>query len=154
MILTDAAAFAAAMGGAGRLAGLDLGTRTIGVAFCDAGWRIASPAALVRRTRLTADLAELGKLLTGGGAAGVVLGMPWNMDGSAGPRAQATRAFAREAQPRLALPFLLWDERLSTFVAHEAMADAGVANRRRRDRIDAAAAAVILQSAIDALGGP
>lgn len=147
----NTADFAAALPQGGRLAGLDLGTRTIGVALCDSFWRVASPATTIRRTRLNADLAQLAALFATNEVRGIVLGMPLNMDGTAGTRAQATRAFARDAERVFALPLLLWDERLSSFEAEEAMIAAGVSVRDRRERIDAAAAAVILQSALHQL---
>lgn len=153
MILKDGAGFRAALPGGGRLLGLDLGTKTIGTALCDAGWRFASPARTVQRTRLAADLDQLRAIAGANMIAGIVLGMPWNMDGTAGPRAQATRAFARECVAALPMPLLLWDERLSTFEAEDAMIASGMKRAKRRERIDAAAAAVILQSAIDAMSG-
>jgi len=150
VILADGAAFRSALPGGGRLLGLDLGTKTIGTALCDDGWRFASPARTVQRTRLAADLAQLRAIATANIVTGIVLGLPWNMDGTAGPRAQATRAFARECVKAMPLPLLLWDERLSTFEAEDAMIASGMKRAKRRERIDAAAAAVILQSAIDA----
>ncbi|MDT7935000.1 MAG: Holliday junction resolvase RuvX [Sphingomonadaceae bacterium] len=144
--LYDGAAFRAALGGPHRLIGIDPGTRTIGTAFCDAGWRVATPARTIERTRLAADLAALAALVAEGGAGGVVLGYPLNMDGSAGPRAQATRAFARDLIAALALPLVLWDERLSSHAAEEALRASGT---RTQARVDAVAAALILQSFID-----
>lgn len=148
---TDHARFRAALPAGGRLLGLDLGTRTIGTALCDAGWRFASPAGTIRRTKLAPDLAALTTLAARNAVAGIVLGLPLNMDGTSGPRAQATRAFARALTGALPLPLLLWDERLSSFEAEEALIASGISPARRRERIDAAAAAVILQSAIDQL---
>lgn len=144
--LYDGAAFAAALGGPQRLIGLDLGTRTIGTAFCDAGWRVATPARTIERTRLATDLTALAALVADGGAGGVVLGYPLNMDGSAGPRAQATRAFARDLIAALRLPLLLWDERLSSHAAEDALRASAT---RRSGRVDAVAASLILQSFID-----
>lgn len=146
----DLAAFAAALPAGGRLMGLDVGTRTIGVAVADAGWRVASPFGVVARRRLVADLAELRAIAAAQQAAGLVIGHPLNMDGTPGPRAQATRAFAREARA-LALPALLWDERLSTAEAERAMLGQDLSRAKRARRIDAHAAAIILQGAIDAL---
>jgi putative Holliday junction resolvase len=148
----DLDAFAAALPGGGRLMGLDVGTRTIGVALADAGWSVASPWGVVARRRLAADLAELRALAAAQQVAGLVIGHPLNMDGSAGPRAQATRAFAREARA-LGLPILLFDERLSTAEAERAMLAADLSRAKRARRIDAHAAAIILQGAIDALAG-
>lgn len=150
MITTEPAAMAAALPSGGRLMGLDLGTRTIGVALCDAGWSFATAAHTIARTRLAADLAALAALARAQRIAGVVLGLPLNMDGSAGPRAQATRAFARSLDP-LGLPVLLWDERWSTVAAERAMIDADMSRAKRAAAIDRAAAAYILQGAIDAL---
>ena len=145
-------AFAAALPDGGRLMGLDVGKRTIGVALADAGWRIATPYGVLARRRLAADLAELRAIAAAQQVAGLVIGHPLNMDGTAGPRAQATRAFAREARV-LGLPLLLFDERLSTAEAERAMIAADFSRARRARRIDAAAAAIILQGAIDALAG-
>lgn len=150
MTATTAAAFAALLPGGGRLIGLDLGTHTIGVALADAGWSVASPFGTVARTRLAADLDRLAAIIAAQQVAGIVLGMPVNMDGSRGPRAQATRAFAR-ALAVLGRPILAWDERLSTAEAERAMLAADLSRAKRAARIDAAAAAIILQAALDAL---
>ncbi len=131
--------------------GLDLGTRTIGVALADAGWSFASPLETVARTRLAADLARLQAIAAAQQIAGLVLGMPVNMDGSRGPRAQATRAFARDIARALSLPLLAWDERLSTAEATRAMLDQDMSRARRAAKIDSHAAAIILQGALDAL---
>ena len=147
----DARLFAAALPARGALVGLDLGTKTLGVAFCDADWRIASAAATVTRHRQAQDFAELRRLAGARALAGIVLGYPLNMDGSSGPRAQATRAFARALEAEFGLPLLLFDERLSTHAAEEAMIDQGRSRKARAERIDALAAAHILQGAIDAL---
>ena len=135
----------------GPLMGLDLGTRTIGVAVSD-GLRIAATGLeTLRRTRLAGDLARLGGIADGRGIAGVVLGMPLNMDASPGPRAQATRAFAREIERALALPVAYWDERLSTVAADRMLIAADSSRKRRAEVIDAVAAAYILQGALDRL---
>lgn len=145
-------AFAAALPQGGRLMGLDVGTKTIGVALADAGWSVASPWGVVARRKLAADLAQLRAIAAAQQVRGLVIGHPLNMDGTAGARAQATRAFAREARA-LELPVLLFDERLSTAEAERAMIAADLSRARRARRIDAAAAAIILQGAIDALAG-
>lgn len=152
MITADAAQFRAALPEGGRLAGLDVGTKTIGVALCDAGWTIASAAETIRRTRFTADLAALGALCAQHAVKGLVIGLPLNMDGSDSPRTQSTRAFARNCAP-LALPILLWDERWSTVAAERAMIAQDMSRARRAEKIDAHAAALILQGAIDGLAG-
>ena len=151
MIAPTLAAFAAALPQGGRLMGLDLGTKTIGVALADAGWSFASPLETVARTKLAADLARLRAIIATQQITGLVLGHPINMDGTRGPRAQATRAFARDAARVLALPLLLWDERLSTAEAERAMLDQDLSRAKRAARIDAHAAAIILQGALDAL---
>lgn len=136
----------------GVLMGLDIGTKTIGTAFCDAGWRFASAGKTLPRGKFAADKAKLEALAAERAVAGIVIGLPRNMDGSEGPRAQASRAYARNLAP-LGLPILLWDERLSTASAERSLIDQDFSRAKRADRIDAAAAAVILQAAIDALAG-
>lgn len=149
MITEDRSAFRAALPGGGRLLGLDLGTKTIGTALCDAGWSFATPAGTIRRAKFTADKAALVAVIAAQGVKGMVLGLPRNMDGSEGPRAQSTRAFARNVADLG--PVLLWDERWSTAAAERAMLEQDVSRAKRADRIDAHAAAVILQAALDAL---
>lgn len=149
-VLTDPAAFAAAVP-AGSLLGLDLGTKTIGVAVCDPARRLATPLETIARRRFGEDAARLERLARDWRIFGYVLGLPYNMDGSEGRRAQSTRAFARNLAGRQDLPILLFDERLSTFAAAELLRAAGVEGVRRRAIIDSQAAAVILQGAIDAL---
>ena len=151
MITTDTAAFRDALPGGGRLAGLDVGTKTIGLALCDAGWSFASPAETIRRTKFTADLELLKRFVAKEGVRGLVVGLPLNMDGSDSPRTQSTRAFARNVDAPLALPILLWDERWSTQAVERAMIDADLSRARRADLVDKLAAAHILQGAIDAL---
>lgn len=135
----------------GPLMGLDLGTKTIGVAVSD-GLRLSATALeVVRRTKFAADATRLETLLTGRGIVGIVLGLPRNMDGSEGPRAQSTRAFARNLAPRIAIPIVFWDERLSTVAAERALLEADTSRKRRAEVIDKVAAAVILQGALDRL---
>ena len=136
---------------AGALIGLDPGTKTIGVAVSDERRTLASPLETIRRTRLTDDLEKLRGILDARKAVGIVIGMPLNMDGSAGPRAQSVRAFTRSIEDAFGLPVLQWDERLSTYTADEAMKDAGVRRDKRAERIDSAAASIILQGALDRL---
>jgi len=134
-----------------RLAGLDLGTKAIGVALSDPGLAFASPLTTVRRTKFGRDAAALLALVAEHGVGGLVIGLPVNMDGTEGPRAQATRAFARNLGGLTSLPIVLWDERWSTLAAERAMIEADVSRARRRERIDAVAASLILQGALDRL---
>jgi putative Holliday junction resolvase len=130
--------------------GLDVGTKTIGVALCDAGWSFATPAELVRRTKFSADLARLQAMAAAQHVVGVVVGLPLNLDGSDSPRTQSVRAFARNLQP-LERPILLWDERWSTQAVTRTLIDADASRARRAELVDKMAAAYILQGAIDAL---
>ena len=148
--LTDAGAFLRLVP-TGVLLGLDPGTKTIGVAACDATRRLASPVETIRRTKWTADLARIAAIARERQAVGIVLGYPLNMDDSEGPRAQAARQMGRNLIRGLALPVLLWDERLSSFAAEEAMAEAGLNAAQRRERVDRAAAALILEAALAAM---
>ncbi|WP_411339030.1 Holliday junction resolvase RuvX [Sphingopyxis sp. J-6] len=150
MITTAAPDFAAALPDGGRLMGLDVGTKTIGVAFCDAGWSFATPDKTIVRKKFSVDLDALKTLVAAHSITGIVVGLPLNMDGSDSPRTQSTRAFARNLAP-LALPLLLWDERWSTAAVERAMIAADVSRAKRAERVDSAAAAFILQGAIDAL---
>jgi len=134
------------------IAGLDLGEKTIGVAVSDIGRSIASPLALIRRAKFTADAAALLKLMETRGAAALVIGLPVNMDGSEGPRAQSARAFARNLLRRHDLPIAFWDERLSTEAVNRMLIDEADASRARRASVvDKTAAAWILQGALDRL---
>jgi len=150
MITTAAADFAAALPSGGRLAGLDVGTKTIGVALCDAGWSFATPDKTIIRKKFSVDFEALKALIAAQSVVGLVVGLPLNMDGTDSPRTQSTRAFARNLLP-LALPVLLWDERWSTAAVERAMIAADVSRAKRAERVDSAAAAFILQGAIDAL---
>jgi putative Holliday junction resolvase len=152
MITTATADFAAALPGGGRLGGLDVGTHTIGIAYCDSEWTIASPAELIRRTKFTVDLAKLRELAARQSLRGLVVGLPLNLDGTDSPRTQAVRAFARNLLP-LSLPILLWDERWSTAAVTRTLLDADASRARRAELVDKMAAAYILQGAIDALAG-
>ncbi len=152
MITASAAEFRTALPTGGVLLGLDLGTQTIGTAFCDAGWRFASPAKTLSRGKFGADQAALAALVAERSVRGIVIGLPLNMDGSAGPRVQSSRAYAANLAV-LGLPILLWDERWSTVGAERGLIDQDMSRAKRAQRIDAAAAAVILQGAIDALAG-
>ena len=150
LITADTSEFAGLLPAGGKLAGLDVGTKTIGVAICDAGWHFAGPLETIRRTKFTRDLASLTIIIERERLAGLVVGLPLNMDGSDSPRTQSVRAFARNLSP-LDLPLLLWDERWSTQAVERAMIEADVSRARRAEKIDALAAAHILQGAIDAL---
>ena len=134
----------------GKLAGLDVGTKTIGLAVCDTGWSFAGPSETIRRTKFTADLEQLRTFIQREGVVGMIVGLPLNMDGSDSPRTQSVRAFARNLAP-LGLPILLWDERWSTQAVERAMIEADVSRAKRAEKVDALAAAHILQGAIDAL---
>ena len=153
LITTAAAEFRDALPMGGALLALDLGTQTIGTAFCDAGWRFASPGKTLKRGKFGADRVALAALMQERSAAGVVIGLPLNMDSSEGPRAQSSRAYARNLSAALGMPILLWDERWSTASAESALIAQDMSRARRATRIDSAAAAVILQAAIDALTG-
>ena len=142
--------FASALPVGGKLAGLDVGTKTIGLAICDSGWHFAGPAETIRRTKFTQDLATLTVFAQKESVRGIVVGLPLNMDGSDSPRTQSVRAFARNLAP-LQLPILLWDERWSTQAVERAMIAADVSRAKRAEKVDALAAAHILQGAIDAL---
>ena len=150
MITTLAAEFREALPEGGRLLGMDIGTKTIGLALCDSGWTIATPAELLRRGKFTADLERLRALAAAQQVKGLVAGLPLNLDGSDSPRTQSVRAFARNLAP-LGLPLLLWDERWSTQAVTRTLIDADASRARRAELIDKMAAAYILQGAIDAL---
>ncbi|MCC6737101.1 MAG: Holliday junction resolvase RuvX [Bauldia sp.] len=145
-------AFAGLLPPRGPLLALDLGTKTIGVAISDIGRRIGSPLVLIRRTRFGADADALTRLAATHQAVGFVLGLPLNMDGSEGPRAQATRAFARNFAGRTDLPIAYWDERLSTAAAERMLIDADRSRARRAELVDKTAAAWVLQGALDRMG--
>jgi len=150
MITTDPATYRATLPHGGRLLGLDLGTKTIGTALCDAGWSFASPALLIRRTKFTADKAAIQTLITEQLVSGLVIGLPLNLDGSDSPRTQSTRAFARNVED-IGLPILLWDERWSTQAVERQMIAEDLSRAKRAERVDKIAASYILQGAIDAL---
>jgi putative Holliday junction resolvase len=150
VITTDQAEFRQALPSGGRLIGLDVGTKTIGIALCDAGWSFASPAELIRRTKFTADKAALTGLIAAQAVTGIVIGLPLNMDGTDSPRTQSTRAFARNLID-IGLPILLWDERWSTVAVERTMIEQDLSRAKRAERVDKLAAAHILQAAIDAL---
>jgi putative Holliday junction resolvase len=150
VITTSSSEFREALPDGGRLVGLDVGTKTIGVALCDAGWTIATPAEMIRRGKFTADLERLRAIAEAQQGKGLVLGLPLSLDGSDSPRTQSVRAFARNLAP-LGLPLLLWDERWSTQAVTRTLLDADASRARRAELVDKMAAAYILQGAIDAL---
>jgi putative holliday junction resolvase len=147
---TDPIPFTTALPRRGRLIALDVGTKTIGTALCDANWTIASPATLITRAKFTADKAAIEMLIAREQVIGLVIGLPLNLDGSESPRTQSTRAFARNLEA-LDLPILLWDERWSTAAVERQMIAADITRAKRATRVDCAAAAYILQGAIDRL---
>jgi putative Holliday junction resolvase len=141
--------FAAALPPNRAIAGLDLGDKTIGVALSDLRRQVATPIEVIRREKFTIDAQRLLALLTARGAFGIVLGFPLNMDGSSGPRVQATQAFARNLEKLTPLPICYWDERLSTVAAERALLEADTSRKRRKEVIDQVAAGYILQGALD-----
>ena len=149
----NVAEFAAALSEGGRLAGIDPGTKTIGLATCDAGWSFATPHSTIARTKFTADLVLLRRFLAAERIKGLVMGLPLSMDGSDSPRTQSVRALARNLAV-LELPLLLWDERWSTQAVERAMIAEDLSRKTRAARVDRLAAAYILQGAIDALTRP
>ncbi|MDF1871196.1 Holliday junction resolvase RuvX [Vannielia sp.] len=151
MICEDTAEFATALPPRGALAGLDLGTKTIGVAVSDGLRSVATPLETIRRKKFTLDAEALLAILSKREIAGIVLGLPRNMDGSEGPRAQSTRAFARNFARLSDLPIGYWDERLSTVAAERALLEADTSRARRAEVIDHVAAGYILQGALDRL---
>ncbi|GAB5502705.1 MAG: Holliday junction resolvase RuvX [Pyruvatibacter sp.] len=153
VITEDAVEFAAALPPIGGLLGLDLGTKTIGVATSDPDRRIASPVKTLKRGKFTVGLAELRELINERQTAGLVMGLPINMDGTSGPRAQSSRTFGRNLSRELDLPVLLWDERLSTAAVERELISIDTSRRRRAEVIDAMAANFILQGALDRLQG-
>jgi len=150
-ITDDMAAFAAALPAARAVAGLDFGTKTIGVAVSDRLRSVATPLQTIRRGKFATDAATLAALLAAREIAGIVIGLPRNMDGSEGPRCQSTRAFARNLVAVIDLPITFWDERLSTVAAERALLEADTSRAKRAARIDHVAAGYILQGALDRL---
>jgi putative Holliday junction resolvase len=132
-----------------RILGFDLGTKTIGMALSDVERRIATPLETLPRTKLTADSARIRAHVERYGVGGLVLGLPVNMDGTEGPRAQATRAFARNLERLIPLPMAFWDERLSTAAVERALIVADTSRAKRSEVVDRVAAAYILQGALD-----
>jgi len=151
MIHDEIGDFAAALPPMRALAGLDLGERTIGVAVSDRLLTVATPLETIRRKKFTPDAEALEAILAAREIGGLILGLPRNMDGTEGPRCQATRAFARNLARRIDMPIGFWDERLSTVAAERALLEADASRRRRAEVIDHVAAGYILQGALDRL---
>lgn len=147
----DIPQFAEILGHNQRLAGLDLGTKTIGIALSDVGCRLASPLETIRRTKFTKDVERLRLILDRFDVGGIVIGLPLNMDGSEGPRVQATRAFVRQMLPLAGRPVAFWDERLSTAAVTRTLIEQNASRARRSEVVDRMAAAYILQGALDRL---
>lgn len=133
------------------VAGLDLGSKTIGLAMSDLGRRFSTPRTVIRREKFTKDAEVLLAFASKEKVAAFIIGLPVNMDGSQGPRVQATRAFVRMMGEKTALPFIFWDERWSTVAAERALLEMDVSRKKRAERIDSAAASFILQGALDRL---
>lgn len=137
--------------GNARLIGLDLGTKTIGVALSDVMRSVATPLVVLKKAKLKVDVAALEAIIAEHGVGGIVIGLPKNMDNSEGPRAQSTRAFARNIDQALGLPILFWDERLSTAAVTRTLIEADASRKKRAEVVDKMAAAYILQGALDRL---
>lgn len=152
MIFTDLPALREALPRNQRLLGLDLGDKTIGLALSDPGLTVASPITTIRRTKFTADATLLLKLAAERGVGGLVIGLPLNMDGTEGPRCQSTRQFAANLLKLKELPILFWDERMSTMAVEREMIAHDLTRAKRDKVVDQAAAAFILQGALDSLG--
>jgi putative Holliday junction resolvase len=152
MIYDDICEFAQILIPLKALVGLDLGTKTIGVAVSDHLASVATPLKTIKRTKFTTDAEQLVEICQGRDICGLVLGLPRNMDGSEGPRSQSTRAFARNLGAKICLPITFWDERLSTVAAEKALLEADTTRKRRAEVIDHVAASYILQGALDRLG--
>jgi putative Holliday junction resolvase len=150
MIFEKASDFRGALSDGGVLIGLDVGSKTIGTAFCDAEWTFASPADLIKRSKFSKDKIALSAAIATRPTKGIVIGLPLNMDGSESPRSQSSRAFARNIAD-IGLPILLRDERWSTQAVERDMIAADMSRAKRAEKIDSGAAAFILQGAIDAL---
>lgn len=151
MPISDLADLLDRRGDGGTAVGLDLGTKTIGLAVSDLGWSLANPRPVIRRTKFQADALALSAFLASVDARILVMGLPLNMDGSEGPRSQSTRAFVRNYERIDRRPVVFWDERLSTVAAERGLLEMDVSRRQRAERIDSAAASFILQGALDRL---
>ncbi|WP_164116991.1 Holliday junction resolvase RuvX [Sphingorhabdus sp. Alg239-R122] len=150
MITENTGEYYAALPDAGRLMGLDVGSKTIGTAFCDAGWSFATAAKTIKRRKFGQDRATIVQLIQEQAVTGLVIGLPLNLDGTNSPQTQSVRSFTQNMQG-VGLPILLWDERWSTQAVERALVEQDVSRGKRAERIDSSAAAYILQGAIDAL---
>ncbi len=146
----DRSAFRAALPDGGRLLGLDVGTKTVGMALCDAQWMIATAAETIARRKFSKDLERIKTVITDQYVTGFVVGLPLNLDGSQSKQTQAAKSFAQNLRP-VGLPILLWDERWSTQAVTRELIAADVSRKRRSEVVDQMAAAYILQGAIDGL---
>lgn len=135
----------------GRVLGLDVGTKTIGLALSDASLRLASPLETIRRTKFRNDVMRMREIVETHNVHGFVIGLPINMNGTEGPRCQATRQFQKNLEEAIDLPMVFWDERLSTAAVERTLIEADVSRQRRGQVIDKMAAAYILQSALDSM---
>jgi putative holliday junction resolvase len=149
--MTDAPYALADLRPAGKLMGLDLGTKTIGVAISDSLRMAASPIETIKRTKFTADAERLLALIDKNNVTGIVMGLPLNMDGSEGPRAHSARAFVRNLKQKTDLPVVFWDERMSTMAVTRTMLEADLSRAKRAEVVDKLAASYILQGALDRL---
>ncbi len=149
-VVDNVHAFLDALGRNERLLGVDLGTKTIGLALSDVERRIATPLETIKRTKFTADAIRLTEIIDRHGVTGLVIGLPLNMDGTEGPRSQSTRSFVRTFDQRRPINVLFWDERLSTAAVTRSLIEADATRKRRAEVVDRMAAAYILQSALDA----
>ncbi len=150
-VCDDIEGFAAITGAISGLMGLDFGTKTIGVAISDRLQTVATPRETIKRKKFGLDADAIERLIVENEIAGIVLGLPMNMDGSEGPRAQSTRAFARNLSVRISVPIFFWDERLSTVAAERALLEADMSRKKRAVVIDNVAASYILQGVLDRL---
>lgn len=139
------------IGAEARLLGLDVGSKTIGMALSDVTRSIATPFDTIRRTKFTMDAKTISEVIESNRVGAVVIGLPFNLDGSEGPRAQSTRAFARNLAAYIGVPMVFWDERLSTAAVERHLIEADASRKRRAEVIDRMAAAYILQGALDRL---
>lgn len=149
--MTDTENPLGALANKGKLMGLDLGTKTIGVAISDGLRMTASPVETIKRIKFTQDAERLAKLVADHTVTGIVIGLPLNMDGTEGPRAQSTRAFVRNLKQKIDLPMVFWDERLSTMAVTRTMLEADLSRARQAEVVDKLAASYILQGALDRL---
>jgi putative holliday junction resolvase len=153
MAVIDILGMKAALAPGGRLLGLDIGSKTIGIAISDSALKVASPLTVLPRVRFASDMARLKSLIAERSVGGLVLGLPIGLDGREGPRSQSVRQFATNLLAVIDLPLAFWDERFSTLGAERPMKEAEMSHRRRGELIDKLAAAYTLQGALDRLAG-